>query len=208
MSDEDTTTKELIMRWIERAQVDYSDLYARLYIAYNAWFRKVTRTSFDREAISRLTKRFIIWDDYLQGRVLQTLKPLHKEIAEFTQAHTHKVVSLHRWSGIVKDESDWQGLIRYWYRVRCDLFHGSSDDQEVSKQRVRLAYASLNIFMLEITKRMDDCFTSADLRRLNELNVLLAVPSGSTIEQQTTRQMLHQKYIRSHDIWSVDLVRA
>lgn len=39
---EKVLTRQLIVQWYERARIDYSDLYVKEYIAYNAWFRKVT----------------------------------------------------------------------------------------------------------------------------------------------------------------------
>ena len=197
------------MRWIERAQIDYSDLYVCLYIAYNAWYRKVTQTSFDREAIARLSKRFVIWDDYMQGKTLQSLRPLLMEISNLTKKYGGNGMMPQRWNGVVDDDMDWKNLIRFWYQVRCDLFHGSSTNKiDEEGVRVRLAYLTLNIFMLEITKRMDQCFSTSDLMRLHELDTMLDTPIAATAEMQTKRHMLYQKYIHSHDIWTVDLIRV
>lgn len=193
------------MRWIERAQIDYSDMYMRLYVAYNAWFRQVTQTTFDREAISRLKKRFVIWNDYCRGQTLQNMTPVVKDIATLTKSRTNTLVVHSHWRGIVEDEMDWQNLIHFWYQVRCDLFHGNNTAG--GDEYVRLAYLSLNIFMLEIRHRMNQCFSANDLTRLNELNALLDIPSIATKEMDIKRQILHQKYIRSHDIWKVDLIR-
>ena len=204
----DSQIQEFIVKWIERAQVDYSDLYVRLYIAYNAWFRKVTHTSFDREGIARLTKRFVIWDDYEQGKVLIELKPVLAEIADVTAKQPLTTVPK-RWDGVVANNMDWKGLIHFWYQVRCDLFHGNTiQGTSEGEHRVKLAYVSLNMYMLEISRRMKDCFTQEDHQRLTELDVLMKVPELSSPDMQKKREFLHQKYIRSHDIWSVDTVRV
>ena len=202
MVETQSEARELVLKWYERAQIDYSDLYARLYIAYNAWFRQVTRTSFDREAISRLTKRFVIWDDYVNGRVLQDLKPLMAQIVYLT---AEQPLVGNRWDGIVHDALDWRGLIHYWYQVRCDLFHGTV---VVNEKRVRLAYESLNVFMQEITDRMKRCFTQEDYVRLEEIQALIQSSPQDRTRLKSMQEVLHQKFISSPDIWNVDMVRV
>lgn len=195
-------TQELIMRWYDRAKIDYSDLYVRLYIAYNAWFRKVTHTEFDREGIARLEKRFVIWDDYLHGKVLQELRPLMGEAAVLTS--DSPLQSTRRWDGTVKDAEDWKGLIHFWYQVRCDLFHGSIDSQETY---VRLAYESLSVFMTEIVRRMRQVFTRKDHERLLELQELLTHNANSEEYIKRAQVALQDKFIQSPDIWQVDMAR-
>ena len=207
MVEKDGTARDVVLKWHERAQIDYSDLYMRLYVAYNAWFRQVTRTSFDREGIARLKKRFVIWDDYLNGRTMQHLTPSFEQIVAHT--HDHPLHAGNRWDGQVQDAEDWRGLIHYWYQVRCDLFHGSLFlDQTVPEQRVRLAYESLNIFMTEITDRMKHSFTHADYERLKEIQLLAQTPGNDTAQFRDLQQALHQKFINSPDLWNVDMVRA
>lgn len=194
--------RELIIQWYDRAQIDYNDLYVRLYISYNAWFRQVTHTSFDREAISRLKKRFVIWDDYINGQILQDLEPIAEQIVIST--HQQPLGAGSRWNGIVDNSYDWRGLIHFWYQVRCDLFHGSAGaNQVLSAERVRLAYESLGLYMQEITDRMKGCFTEEDYDRLLELQRL-----STDSSDDTTRQHLYQKFIHSPDIWNVDMIRV
>ncbi|MDB5161577.1 MAG: hypothetical protein JWM52_85 [Candidatus Saccharibacteria bacterium] len=127
---------ELVYVWHERSKIDYADLYLRLYISYNAWFRKATQASVDKEAIAVLKKRFIIWDDYLHGRILNGLEETMLALKE---------------RGFIQTSDDWPGLISFWYQIRCDLFHGLLQPHDDS---VRFAYESLSIFMDEIVKRM------------------------------------------------------
>ncbi len=127
---------DIIYIWFERSKIDYGDLYLRLYISYNAWFRKATQTAIDREAMSNLKNRFIIWDDFMHGRTLEGLAP---------------VMSLIHERGDIGANDDWKGLISFWYKTRCDLFHGVLQPTDES---VRLAYESLGIFMSEIVMRM------------------------------------------------------
>jgi hypothetical protein len=199
-------TRELVLTWYNRAQIDYSDLYMRLYIAYNAWFRRVTRTEFDREAVRRLKKRFVIWDDYINGKTLVRLGLIVDEIVK----NTHKrPLASNRWDGIVHDVADWQGLIDYWYQVRCDLFHGSTvPTKDFHEERVKLAYSSLNLFMDEITMRIEQCFTAEDYARLQEVEALMKVHDGQDVRFQDIQQILHQKFINSPDLWNVDMTRV
>ncbi len=198
----ETAIRELVIQWYDRAQIDYNDLYVRLYISYNAWFRQVTRTSFDREAISRLKKRFVIWDDYINGLILQDLEPIAEQVVILT--HQQPLDAGTRWNGVVENSYDWRGLIHFWYQVRCDLFHGSNGPaQDISMQRVRLAYESLRLYMQEITMRMKGCFTEEDYDRLLEVQrATVGMPDSET------RTNLYQKFINSPDIWNVDMIRA
>jgi|GEM_PF-1009334 len=198
----ETAIRDLVIQWFDRAQIDYNDLYVRLYISYNAWFRQVTHMTFDREAIARLKKRFVIWDDYINGRILQDLEPVVEQIVIAT--HTQPLAASVRWNGIVEDSYDWRGLIHFWYQVRCDLFHGSNGpDQTIAAERVRLAYESLRLYMQEITTRMKSCFTEEDYDHLLEIQ-------RTTIDSPNheIRTNLYQKFINSPDIWNVDMIRA
>lgn len=194
--------ERLITVWYERAQLDYDDLYMRLYVAYNAWFSKVTGASNDREAIRLLKQRFVIWDDYQRGRVLTTLRPIVEDIVKLTQANRTLAIRL-------DDANDWQALIEFWYQVRCHLFHASGifgDAQQAIW--TRLAYQSLNIFMSEVIDRMNHAFTNADYLRLKEVDVLLQHEPKPSRRLQNLQQTLYQKYIRSPDMWNVDMVRV
>lgn len=200
--------RQLIVRWYERACIDYSDLYVKEYIAYNAWFRKVTNCDKDHEAIKKVTKRFVIWDDYVHGRTMPSLRPIVEQIAKAT--HSMPVVGAGGyWSGVVRDAFDWRGLIYFWYQVRCELFHGLTLPGYLQHDvRIRLAYESLHMFMTEIVKRMRYCFTDADFERLTEVRGLLESNSGSDAELKAIEAGLYQKFIHSPDIWNVDMERV
>ncbi|MDB5161660.1 MAG: hypothetical protein JWM52_168 [Candidatus Saccharibacteria bacterium] len=205
---EKVLTRQLITKWFERARIDYSDLYAKEYIAYNAWFRKVTSCDADHEAIKQVVKRFVIWDDYLHGRTLTSLGPIVEQIAGLThKSPVHSASTA--WDGTVKDALDWRGLIYFWYQTRCDLFHGlTMPGQIYHDTKIRLAYESLSIFMGEIVKRMRYCFTDSDFARLTEVRTLLQSENGATSELKEIEAKLYQKFIHSPDIWNVDMERV
>lgn len=208
MSPEKVLTRQLITKWFDRAKIDYSDLYVKEYIAYNAWFRKVTNCDVDHEAIKAVCRRFVIWDDYLHGRTLTTLSPVVEQIARLTYQHPLRPMGS-AWSGVVNDANDWHGLIYFWYQTRCDLFHGLTMPGYVyHDMQIQLAYESLSIFMAEIIKRMRYCFTDTDFTRLTQVRTLLLSENGAASELKEIEVSLHQKFIRAPDIWNVDMERA
>ena len=191
-----------IYKWYRKAQVDYAEHYIRMYIAYNAWYRQVTGKTNDREAISSLKKRFIIWDDYCQGKTMTNLhvyvERLHK-ITKETPLPGHNY-----WGGTLQGSDDWKGLIEFWYQVRCSLVHGS----EVSPKYVWLAYETLELFMAEIVDRMQTCFTDKDLKRLEEVTTLARSDTSRDNRFKHLQRKLQAKYIDSPDIWQVAMQRV
>ena len=185
-----------------KAQIDYNDLYIHMYIAYNAWYRQVTGTTNDREALAMLKERFVIWDDYCQGK---TLTQLHKYLNQLAKLTTEKPVGQQNgWKGTIENAYDWRGLIEYWYFIRCRLVHGSA----VPRRHVWLAYETLDIFMSEIVDRMQSCFTQSDLERMQELSMLVRTEHTKVGRFKQLQQKLHTKYINSPDIWQVDMQRV
>lgn len=191
-----------VYSWYFDAQINYVDYYIRLYISYNAWYRAVTGETNDREALAKLKKRFVIWDDYVKGRTMSALKMYVDKIVIDT-AKSPLAANLY-WDGTVKGYDDWKGIIEFWYQVRCSLVHGS----DVPRRYVWLAYESLEIFMNEIVRRMKRCFTDDDMHRLHELSNLALTEYAQTERFKQLKYRLHQKYIASPDIWQVDMQRA
>lgn len=191
-----------VYKWYKKAQVDYAEVYIRMYIAYNAWYRQVTGHTNDREAIAVLKKRFVIWDDYCKGKTLHSLGPYIERIIIATNENPLNSHLL--WDGVVRASNDWKGLIEYWYQIRCLLVHGSS----VSSRHVWLAYETLGIFMKEIIDRMQACFTEKDFQRLEEVSILAKSSMQGSKRFQVLQRKLQEKYIESPDIWQVDMQRV
>jgi hypothetical protein len=191
-----------IYRWYKKAQVDYVEHYIRLYISYNAWYRNVTGTVNDREAISVLKKRFIMWDDYCKGKTLKDMRLYVERLAALT--NERPLVNNSVWNGVVRDADDWKSIIEFWYQVRCFLVHGS----DIPQKYVWLAYETLELFMREIVQRMQSCFTDKDLRRLEELSLIAASTADKDKRLLLLRRKLQAKYIESPDIWQVDMQRV
>jgi len=214
-------TSDLIFKWYSRAQLDYFDQYINLFIAYNAWFRKVTKKTNDREAITSLKSRVGIWDEYVKDEAMSQLKSLMTTIAKIT--NLKPLENLTRptdphWNGIVEDGNDWKGLIEFWYRIRCNLFHGAKSPEETREAKlVELAYKSLNEFMTEIINRMRHNFSLEDLSRMYELS-LIEHPDKSEVtgfakeahelqwqSAQSEIKILNDKFGNAKNLWEVDL---
>jgi hypothetical protein len=191
-----------IYRWYKKAQVDYVEQYIRLYISYNAWYRNVTGTVNDREAISVLKKRFIMWDDYCKGKTLIDMRLYVERLVILT--NERPLVNNSVWNGVIKDADDWRNIIEFWYQVRCFLVHGS----DIPQKYVWLAYETLELFMREIVQRMQSCFTDKDMRRLEELSLIAASSADKNKRLLMLRRKLQVKYIESPDIWQVDMQRV
>jgi len=197
--------ESLVYAWYDRSSIDYRELFMRLYVSYNAWFRKTTSTHIDYEAIKILKTRFVIWDDYVERRSMVDMQSVMLRIVKSTQKAPLQTGG--HWKGVVQSSDDWKGLIDYWYQIRCDLFHGYiSVDGET--EHIRLAYESLYIFMSEIVSRMRSSFKHSDMRRLEELKILTESRYPHHETYQNEALLLHQKFIHSPDLWNVDMVRA
>jgi hypothetical protein len=190
--------KDIVLKWYYRSKLDYFDSYINLFISYNAWFAKATGETSDRNAINKLKERNDIWDEYLAGEVLQDLEPIASQISALTNerplqnltgGNTH-------WDGIMKDSKDWPSLIEFWYRVRCNIFHGSKtpeDDREVLI--VELAYKSLEVFMREIVGRIENNFSKDHMFRAYEVNKII-----DSIERSIAEDNYDNEQSKQHDI--------
>ena len=198
-------TESLVYVWFDRSAIEYRDLYMRLYVSYNAWYRKVTGKSSDYESIVVLKTRFIIWDEYNQDRSMPGLREVMNKIVTLTQI-TPVTSGTTDWKGFVQDSTDWKGLIDFWYQVRCRLFHGIPYEQYRSDE-VQLAYESLYIFMREVTQRMKNSFILADENRFEELQILTKYSVLKRDIYEFEKILLQKKFIQSAELWNVDMVR-
>lgn len=221
-SDEE---KDVVVRWYYRGQLSYIDVYINLFISYNAWFKKVTDTHTDRDAINALKQRTVIWDEFLAGKTLYGLKTILSEIVNITDEKPLENLtgSNRHWDGVVRSDQDWRSLIEFWYRARCNLFHGSKSPKDYrDSEVVRLAYESLNIFMGEIVRRMESNFSMSDLHAMHDLSRLadlLAEKLACTDPGSDEWKRVHQEYEdaqsqysqlsgafdEAYDLWGVDM---
>ena len=190
---------EPIYRWYKRAQVDYVEHYIRLYIAYNAWYREVTGTINDRQALAVLKKRAIIWDDYMHGKTMGHLTVYMQRLVDLTLAEP--LGASRYWSGSIENITDWQSLIEFWYQVRCMLVHGSA----VKARYVWLAFETLDVFMGEIINRMQTAF-QAHVAPLGGFDAV--IEASDSTKHEELRRKLHARYFTSPNLWQVDMERV
>ena len=192
-----------VFHWYKKSQIDYAERFIWLYVAYSSWYQRAIGTNNDREALNELKKRFVIWDDYINGRSLTAMRPDMERLAEYTQREPFPATHVY-WSGSLDSNDDWRSLIEFWYQVRCLIVHGT----QVKARYVWYAYETLDVFMTEIISRMEQCFTEKDMQRLQEVNVLAEVAGNRSDRFKVLQNKLQQKYISSPDIWQVDMQRA
>ncbi len=144
-------TREILCRWYEKAQIDYAQLYMALYAAFNTWYRVRTRTENDRQAINSLREDESVWSCYRLDAGINKMNSLMPLLVELTQREPISYASPH-WKGVVSHNQDWPSLLEYWYRVRCLVMHGA----EIKPVYIYLAYETLNVFMGEMVKSIQD----------------------------------------------------
>ncbi len=190
----------IVRQWFNKARIDYEAQYVKVYISYNAWYQRATGKLDDREALTRLKQRFVIWDDYYQGRCMQAMRPYFEMAAEYTQREPLLTANNH-WSGSIESTKDWQSLIEYWYQVRCILVHGGT----IAAQYIRYAYETLFVFMEEIIFRLEKCLPLSDAQLLYALT-----KSGTEIAMLDGKSTnlthdVYQRYMNSQNSWEVDM---
>lgn len=145
-------TRTAVMRaWYRRAQIDYTQQYMALYAAFNGWYTDLTGKTSDREALTVIGRGNGVWERYCRGEILSHLVEPMKMLVEFTLREPISFSAPH-WRGEVGSIYDWTSVIEYWYRVRCLVMHGA----EINPQYVYVAYETLNIFMEEVLKDIND----------------------------------------------------
>lgn len=191
---------EKIIDWYEKSIINYSQQYQALYTAYNAWYCEVLTTANSRQAIDLLKKRFVIWDDYCNGRALPGLVPYMQKLADLTQKEPLYSQSA-QWNGEVGGVHDWQSLIEYWYQVRCLVVHGA----DIKQTYVWLAYETLDLFMQEIILRAGAVLKQFPKDSLKELAAQFDFNSSKSEKNLQLQQKLFLKYVVLPDIWQVDM---
>lgn len=192
-----------IIKWYKKAQVDYTDYFIKMYVAYNAWYREIALTTNDREALAVVKKRYIIWDDYARGKTMRGLSIYMERLYDLTQREPFMSKTVY-WTGSLESSTDWRSLIEFWYQVRCRLVHGI----DVKSRYVWLAYETLNIFMDEILVRMNSCLKKHELESLKKQETPIKCTSSENERFQRLQNKLYRKYVFSADIWQVDMQRV
>jgi hypothetical protein len=113
----------------------------------------VTGKVMDSHALRLLKYRDALWIEYKRGESLERLRPIVRRVTILSQVRP--LVPHGDWSGTLDGPDDWEGLIHFWYSIRCSLVHGNDESRHVLFPiYTQLAYESLNIFMTEIVTRL------------------------------------------------------
>ncbi|HJM04114.1 MAG TPA: hypothetical protein QF549_00560 [Candidatus Saccharimonadaceae bacterium] len=163
--------QEMILTYFKKSQIDYGQYYLQLYASYNIWYRSSTGESLDARALAQLKLRHQIWKDCFDDTCMRQLRSLMRRIYVLT-VHRPLVREGSAWKGVLEDETDWRGMIDFWYAIRCDVVHGN-DEQLAGHHSlmVKLAHESLTVFMTEVAIRLqlevgeDEVSSSATMRR-------------------------------------------
>jgi hypothetical protein len=142
-----------IMRTFTQAQINYAEKYIVLFSAYNAWYRHVTGESVDARALELLKYRDALWIEYKKGECLERLRPLVRKLVILTAIRP--VAPRGNWCGSISDANDYEGMMQFWYTVRCAIVHSNEEMQSaLYSTYISLAYDSLNIYMTEVVLRL------------------------------------------------------
>lgn len=162
-----------IVHAFQSSQIQYDDKFLLLFSAYNAWYRSVTGENSDARALHAIKLRDGLWSEYLQGACLESLRPSIRKIAILTRIRPLR--SNFAWPGQLRGPDDWEGLIEYWYAVRCDLVHANAAVLSAYyPEYIKLAYESLFTFMTEVVLRL-------------QLNVIAKHAEGDSVTLDSPR---------------------
>lgn len=151
----DLTMKQVasVVHAFQSSQVQYDDKFLLLFSSYNSWYRSVTGESIDARALRAVKLRDALWGEYLRGECLERLRPLMRRITLLTRIRPLRSGSLV--DGVLTGPDDWEGLIEFWYTIRCDIVHGNATVLEAHYPvYAKLAYETLQIFMTEVVMRL------------------------------------------------------
>jgi hypothetical protein len=148
------TQQKMVLAYFKKSQIDYAQHYLQLYAAYNIWYRSSTGEVLDATALMHLKRRHQIWKDCFDDTCMSQLRSLMRRIYVLT-VHRPLVRDGMTWRGSLEDETDWRGMIDFWYAIRCDVVHGNEAQLAGHHDlMVKLAHESLTIFMSEIVVRL------------------------------------------------------
>ena len=139
-------TQVHIRQLCKRAQIPYEHYYAALYAAFNCWYRNATQSQQDTEALTRLfANQATPFEARLPQSTFTQLRPYMYRLYALTN---HQPLSISRWGGSFKSTDDYEGLVWFWYAVRCMVVHGEiTAHSGLFEHYVKQAFETLQICM-------------------------------------------------------------
>jgi hypothetical protein len=122
--------KNLIKVWFEKAtgETDHFSKFVFLWICFNAWLDYRSGKETDRAMINWLISQSRENSDLV--RIFNTQKNVKRfnEALKILASHSPINDSRNRRPSIdIKDENDFENIVRGIYRIRCNLFHGGTE---------------------------------------------------------------------------------
>ena len=152
---EETRIKNLIRTWLEKShqEGDQFASFVFIWFCFNAWIEHLSAKDTDAEMIKEVAERqqsmislteaydsAISDDNLLRGSVRALIGKSQEEPITDVRGRKPPIS--------IKDENDFENIIWAIYRIRCNLFHGGKDANELRDQvLVKLAANILRQWM-------------------------------------------------------------
>jgi hypothetical protein len=153
---------DLIKQWFERSNSE-SDIFTKfifLYISFIAFLTQEYSEKSARRVINSLkhaqdAKSFYISLIQNNSELRATINSLISELRKQPIRNDTRPNDSH-WKGsdgVMQDETDWENLVEFWYRVRNNLFHGrKAPEFKRDRDLVTYAYRTLAPLMENFIK--------------------------------------------------------
>jgi hypothetical protein len=140
--------RNLIKVWREKAfkERDPFSKFLFLWICFNAWLEHRSGKDADAKMIEWLVNQTNTSSDLVESFELCKNKPIFNNSLDIlAQKSPFKDSRGKRPDITVKDKNDFENIVRAIYRIRCNLFHGSSEAQENRvREQIAISNAILN----------------------------------------------------------------
>lgn len=133
--------KNLIRAWRERShnEGDQFASFVFVWFCFNAWLEYVSNGRTDRAMLEELKSKsphmntlLDAYDDaqssdqFFQRSLRDLINKSNKEAIKDVRGNRQPIS--------IKDETDWENIIEALYRIRCNLFHGGKDANDLRDQ--------------------------------------------------------------------------
>lgn len=173
--------QRIIVEQFALSHIDYEAAFLHAYASFNAWYRFATGEPLNSLALQALKQRYELWHDYFTGECLTLLRSPMRRIYVLTQHRPLKTADGR--SICLRDDSDWQQLIDFWFIVRCDVVHATDSlDHAYYQQYVKLAYESLSVYMTEVVRRLNVRLNLEDVKNSDGTEAAILSPIASDID--------------------------
>jgi hypothetical protein len=135
----DQQIKNLFKVWLKksRRKSDHFSKFLFLWICFNAWIAYKSREDSGRDMINWLVRQNSQSSDLVECFEACKNKRTFVDILKIFAAKSPFKDSREKRPDInVKDENDFENIVNAIYRIRCNLFHGSSVAHENETQAV------------------------------------------------------------------------